>query len=203
MSEPDRPRVGTLDADGDDRPVGAVHADPQAEGQAEDAAHGLPSMDETTRAFVAMLFDAARLGDTVKLAEFLDQGLPATLVNEKGDSLLMIASYHDNLDATRLLLERGADPEQRNAKGQTPLAGTAFKGDPVMAALLLDHGAAVDGRIAGGKTPLMMAAMFDRLEMVELLLARGADREARSEEGATAADSAKAMGAVRVTERLG
>ena len=169
---------------------------------AGDKTGAAPPLSRQARAFMAMLFDAARTGDAARLGEFLDQGLPADLVDEKGDSLLMIASYNGNLDATRLLLERGADPERTNARGQTPLAGTAFKGDVAIAALLLDHGAAVDGTIAGGKTPLMMAAMFDRPEMADLLLARGADAAITSDEGASAASTAKAMGAARLAERL-
>ncbi len=161
-----------------------------------------PQLSSDARAFVAMLFDAARKGGAGQLAEFLDQGVPSTLVNDSGDSLLMIASYNGQLETTRLLLDCGADPEQLNAKGQTSLAGAAFKGDVAVAGLLLDRGAAVDGPIAGGKTPLMMAAMFDRLEMVELLLARGADASVRSHESTTAADAAEAMGAARVVQRL-
>lgn len=162
----------------------------------------MPLTDDA-RAFVAMIFDAARSGDAVKLAEFLDQGLPANLTNDSGDSLLMIASYNGRPEVARLLLDRGADPEQMNARGQTPLAGVAFKGDLSVAGLLLDRGADVDGPIAGGKTPLMMAAMFDRLDMVELLLARGADPFARSDDGTSALDAAEATGATRVVERLG
>ena len=43
------------------------------------------------------------------LGRLLASGLPANLRNHKGDTLLMLASYHGHLDAVRVLLEHGAD----------------------------------------------------------------------------------------------
>ena len=97
-------------------------------------------------------------------------GLPPNLRNEKGDSLLMLASYHGHADTVRVLMEHGADPELANDRGQTPLAGAAFKGDMATIMALLDGGADVNGRSDGGKTPLMIAAMFNRSEIVDVLL---------------------------------
>ena len=107
--------------------------------------HGL---DDETLAFVGRVFQYARGGQAQELDELLGMGLPANLRNEKGDSLLMLASYYGHAAVVRLLLERGAAPDQANDLGQTPLAGAAFKGDGAVVALLLDHGARVD---AGGE----------------------------------------------------
>ncbi|EAU64734.1 ankyrin domain protein [Stigmatella aurantiaca DW4/3-1] len=92
---------------------------------------------------------------------------------------MMLASYNGRAETARLLLERGADPEQTNDAGQTPLAGAAFKGHVDIATLLLDGGARVDGTGNDGRTALMFAAMFDKLDVLELLLQRGANREQR------------------------
>src|SRR5438132_1660533 len=89
----------------------------------------------------------------------------------------MLASYYGHGAVVRLLLERGAAPDEANDLGQTPLAGAAFKGDGAIVALLLDHGARVDAEDPQGRTPLMFAAMFDRADIVGLLLARGAAAE--------------------------
>jgi uncharacterized protein len=157
---------------------------------------GIPSgLDDETLAFARRVFGYARGGLARELDELLAMGLPPNLRNEKGDSLLMLASYNGHADAVRVLLERGADPDLANDRGQTPLAGAAFKGDIEVTRLLLDRGAAVDGRSDGGKTPLMMAAMFNRTEMVDLLLAHGADPEARDAAGHDARTAAEAMGA--------
>lgn len=147
-------------------------------------------------------FNAARSGDTAELGSFLDAGMPANLTNEKGDTLLMLASYHGHVDATRLLLEKGADPERRNDRGQTPLQGAAFKGEMEIAALLLDHGAAVDGAGEDGRTALMMAAMFDRVAMIDLFVERGADIHRTAADGVTAKGAAEKMGAEKAVERL-
>jgi ankyrin repeat protein len=152
-------------------------------------------LDEDTLAFARRVFGYARGGLARELNELLAIGLPPNLRNEKGDSLLMLASYHGHADTVRVLLDRGADPDLANDRGQTPLAGAAFKGDTEVVRLLLDRGAAVDGRSDGGRTPLMVAAMFNRTAIVDLLLAHGADPEARDGAGYDAQAAAEAMGA--------
>ena len=132
------------------------------------------ALDDATLEFADKVFDLARSGEAQGLATLLAQGLPADLRNHKGDSLLMLASYHGHREAVRVLLEHGADPDLRNNNGQTPLAGAAFKGDLAMVELLLAHGADVEGPTPDGKTVLMMAAMFNRGEIIDSLLEHGA-----------------------------
>lgn len=162
------------------------------------------AMDADTEAvaLARAAFQHARAGDTLRLAWLLNAGLPVNLCNERGDTLLMLASYHGHAEATGLLLEQRADPERANDSGQTPLAGAAFKGNLGIARLLLDFGARVDGAGPDGKTPLMFAAMFDRLEVLELLIARGAVTDRQDAQGRTALDYARAMGARRTADRL-
>lgn len=157
--------------------------------------HRAKTMDDDTIEFVQKIFHYVRLGDTENLQPMLEMGLPANLCNHKGDSLLMLASYHGHFGATKLLLEHGADPEIRNDMGQTPIAGAAYKGDYAMVELLLQHGADVEGAAPDGKTALMLAAMFNRTQIVDLLIAHGADAHARDAKGMSALDAATAMGA--------
>ena len=79
--------------------------------------------------FAEQVFNKAREGDAAMLAALLSKGLPANLRNHKGDTLLMLASYHGHVDAVKVLLEHKADPEVRNDNGQSPIAGAAFKGN--------------------------------------------------------------------------
>lgn len=162
----------------------------------------LPPLDDATLAFAGKVFQFARLGHASELADLFAQGLPANLRNDKGDSLLMLAAYNGQTEAVRVILDAGGDPELPNDRGQTPLAGAAFKGDLAVATLLIDHGAAVDGTGDGTRTALMTAAMFDRTDMVDLLLARGADPDRRDAGGQSAAEMAKAMGAVNTPGQL-
>src|SRR6478735_11880282 len=88
-----------------------------------------PEPDEETIAFAQRVFQHARAGQVQELGDLLRMGLPPNLRNEKGDSLLMLSSYHGHSETVRVLMEHGADPELANDRGQTPLAGAAFKGD--------------------------------------------------------------------------
>ena len=157
--------------------------------------------DDETLAFAARVFDLARRGDAAELGALLAAGLPATLRNDKGDSLVMLAAYNGNEPAVRVLLEHGADPDALNDKGQSPLAGVAFKGETAIARLLLQHGARADGT-GGDRTPLMVAAMFDKVEIATLLLQHGADPAARDKAGLGALDLARGMGAKAVPALL-
>lgn len=117
----------------------------------------------------AMALDAARKGDVEMLEPMLQAGMPVNLADEKGNSLLMLASYHGNLDATRLLLERGADPEKRNLRNQTPVAGVAFKGNLEVLKLLVAGGADPSADQGGGRLPVQFAALFGHTEIVRYL----------------------------------
>ena len=143
-------------------------------------------LDAETLAFARRVFQHARTGGAEELAELLAAGLPPNLRNHKGDTLLMLASYHGHADTARLLLAHGADPELANDRGQTPLAAAAYQGDTAMVLLLLELGADVNGSGHNGRTALMTAAMFNRIGIVELLLARGAGRRPRRAAGLNA-----------------
>lgn len=158
--------------------------------------------DEQAAEFAEQVFDVARQGDAVTLGRLLEQGFPVNLRNHKGDTLLMLASYHGHQEAVRVLLSHRADPQIHNDNGQMPIAGAAFKGDLEMVRLLVEGGASVDGASTDGRTALMMAAMFNRTAIVEYLLAQGADPHARDARGINALGAAQAMGATETAAQL-
>src|SRR5690242_3633169 len=107
------------------------------EGKMQESVTSMPqrggkTLDAQTLEFAQTVFQMVRCGDAERLGELLAQGLPANLCNHRGDSLLMLASYHGHHEVARLLLEHGADTAMRNDHGQTPLAGAAYKGDLAM-----------------------------------------------------------------------
>lgn len=124
----------------------------------------------------AVALDASRQGETGLLVSMLDAGMPVELHDEKGNSLLMLAAYHDHQDLVRELLRREAYPDARNDRGQTPLAGVAFKGHLEIARLLLAGGADPTADQGGGRTPVMFAALFGHKEIVALLESRTTTR---------------------------
>ena len=115
--------------------------------------------------------DLARNGDAVGLAAMIKDGLAIDARDAKGNTLLMLASYHGRAEVVKLLLKSGATVDLRNDKGQTPLGGVAFKGYVEIATLLLDAGA---DPVAdqGGSTPADFATLAGKAEILALLQAR-------------------------------
>lgn len=111
----------------------------------------------------------------------------------------MLASYHGHVEASRLLLERGADPELRNDRRQS---GVAFKCDVRIATLLLDHGATVDGAGPDGRRRSCLRPCSTGSKSSSCLFSRGTFAEMRDASGATALALALAMGAQRAARRL-
>ena len=115
--------------------------------------------------------DLARNGDAVGLAAMIKDGLAVDAQDAKGNTLLMLASYHGKAETVAMLLKSGATVDLRNDKGQTPLGGVAFKGYVEIATLLLDAGA---DPLAdqGGSTPADFATLAGKSEILALLQAR-------------------------------
>ena len=115
--------------------------------------------------------DLARNGDAIGLGVLLKGGLSVDARDAKGNTLLMLASYHGRAEVVKLLLKSGATVDLRNDKGQTPLGGVAFKGYVEIATLLLDAGA---DPLAdqGGSTPADFATLAGKTEILALLQSR-------------------------------
>ena len=114
-------------------------------------------------------------------------------------SPLLYAARDGRVDATRILLEAGADIEQTDANGITPLIIAITNNHPDAARLLIGRGANIHARDWYGRTPLWAAvetrnmdvdnASFvngiDRapfLDLIRTLLAAGADPNVRMQE---------------------
>ena len=105
------------------------------------------------------LFDLARGGDAARLAAYVDAGAPVDLTDADGNTLLMLAAYHDHAGTVRELVARGADPNALNGRGQSPLAGAVFKQADDVVRALIEAGADPD---AGTPTARQTAQMFGR-----------------------------------------
>ncbi len=114
----------------------------------------------------------ARDGETEALAKMLEHGLPVNLSNNKGNTLLMLAAYHDHPKTVQMLLDYNAEVDRPNDRGQTPLAGIAFKGYKDVAKILLAAKAnplASQGTVLGvNMTPFHFAMLFGRKEIQKL-----------------------------------
>jgi ankyrin repeat protein len=112
------------------------------------------------------VLDLAREGRTAELAEAIARGVPPNLTGGSGDTLLILAAYHDHPATVRMLLERGADPNRVNDRGQTALGAAVFRRSFASVELLLGHGADPH---AGTRSAVQIADFFGLDEMAALL----------------------------------
>ncbi|GIF20261.1 ankyrin repeat protein [Actinoplanes tereljensis] len=129
----------------------------------------MAELDEETIAFAHRMFDLARSGGTEELIGNVIAGLPANLTNDSGDTLLILAAYHNHVDTVIALLEQGAEPNRVNDRGQSALVAAVFQQNPETVKALLATGADPAG---GTPSALATADFYELPEMVALL--RGA-----------------------------
>lgn len=151
------------------------------------------------------VFEAALLGRVDRLRDLLDRD-PALLNAYAADGFypLGLAAYFKQPAAVRLLLDRGADPNQaaRNPAKVTALHAAVSSNQLEIVGWLLDAGADVNARQQMDYTPLMGAAANARIEILDLLLTHGADPALRTTDGKSAADLAREHGHEAVAARL-
>jgi ankyrin repeat protein len=117
---------------------------------------------EQTARVTALAMDLARAGASAELAEFLDHGFPVDAQDADGNTLLMLAAYHERADTVSALVARGADVDALNHRGQSPLAGAVFKQADAVVAALLEAGADPD---VGSPSARATAQMFGRPDL--------------------------------------
>ena len=122
--------------------------------------------DPEVVALAGVVFDLARAGAADELAEYVGAGVPVDLTNGAGDTLLILAAYHDHPVAVARLLELGADHARANDRGQTALAAAVFRQSVPSVTALLDAGADPDH---GGPSARATATFFGLPAMTELL----------------------------------
>lgn len=108
------------------------------------------------------LFDLARDGEASRLGAYVDAGAPVDLTDADGNTLLMLAAYHDQPEVVAALIARGADVDALNHRGQSPLAGAVFKQADAVIAVLGEAGADPD---VGTPSARATATMFGRPEL--------------------------------------
>ena len=129
---------------------------------------------------------AAQSSDTVLMKLLLDYKADPKAVTAQGDNALTAAagigwvdgvtyerSPKENLEAVRMLLDLGLDPNSANQEGRTPLMGAALKGRTEVIQLLVDRGANLDARDRGSRDTHIPGATIAGLTWQPLDYAEG------------------------------
>lgn len=112
-------------------------------------------------------------------------------------SALSAAAAAGNLDAVKLLLQAGANPDAHPSQGDPPIVAAASSGIPAVVQEILTHRPDIFAKGTEGRTPLIAAVdviawkdngkqQIDRLAVVRLLLAAGSNVDDRDDKGNTA-----------------
>lgn len=140
-------------------------------------------------------FQAAREGDVQTLTAYLESGFDVNVVNSRGDTLLILATYYGQQDAVALILSRpGVKLDVKNQMGFAALTGAVYKGYDGLVRALIEKGADVNTANGSGQTPLMFAGMFGRAEAARMLVEAGAWIDAADSAGNTATKLALGQG---------
>ena len=107
---------------------------------------------------------AAQSGDVVLMKLLLAHGADPKIATANSDTALSVAagigwvegvtyewSGAQNLEAVKMLLDLGLDPNARDGDGREPLHGAAHKGRNSVVQLLVDHGAQLDAHDDGSR----------------------------------------------------
>jgi ankyrin repeat protein len=148
--------------------------------------------------------DAARSGDTGRLAALLADGADPDPVDSSGESPLYVAAARGLTEVVaRLLAEPGVDPNRRSERGWGPLTAAAFAGHAPVVRLLLTHPQLrAAARDAQGRTAFWWAATGGRAEAARLLAEHGAGVQLTDDDGVDAAGAAAAAGHAELAAEL-
>jgi ankyrin repeat protein len=129
---------------------------------------------------------AAQSSDTALMSLLLKYGADPKAVTAQGDSALTASagigwvdgvtyerSPKENVEAVRMLLDLGLDPNSANQEGRTPLMGAALKGRTDVIQLLVDRGARLDVRDRGSRDTHIPGATIAGLTWQALDYAEG------------------------------
>ena len=167
--------------------------------------------DTRTRAGTSVLMMAAH--DADKVARVLAHGADVSALSDARHNALMVSANHvGSMAAMRLLLDKGASPEEPRApagslKHHSPMLYAIWSGETDKVALLLDRGAKLPRRVSllGGEfsvSPLELAIFQRDLPMIRLLIRRGADVSELTELGVSPLTQAALINDVAVVNTL-
>lgn len=137
------------------------------------------------------LIEAAREGNLYGIIMAMDSGFG---VNDRGRYRIppiVVAADAGQVDAVRLLIQKGAQIDLRAHDNQTALGAAVARERADIVKVLLDAGADPNRSALDKEMPLIVAARKGLETIVRLLVKAGADRYETDRTGRTAMDWAK------------
>lgn len=143
------------------------------------------------------VYEAAATGNPRRLKTILGQSrVRINTANEEGFTPLSLAAFFGHVEAVKVLLENGADVNQKPpSRFQNTAVDAAVAGEhPDVVRVLLASGADPNVRSEENYTSLHKAVAHGNLEIVRLLLDHGADPNATRDGGNSPLDDAGEKG---------
>ncbi|MGM0369602.1 MAG: ankyrin repeat domain-containing protein [Bacillota bacterium] len=117
------------------------------------------------------LVKAIETGDTDEVKNlttgFFDVDVNSS--NERGGTVLMVATLRENVEAVKILLSEGAKVDTKSKEGATSLMLAAGKGNSELVELLLENGADINATCDRGWTALDLAKYFNHDQVIKIL----------------------------------
>jgi len=143
------------------------------------------------------VFESAALGRHERVRHLVTTN-PRLLAKRSSDgwTALHLAAFFGQIDAVRVLIDKGANVNARseNDLANCPLHAAAAGRHFAACELLVANGADVDAKQHGGHTALMAAAQHGDRGLAEMFIKRGASRLPANDEGRTASSIAEEHG---------
>ena len=129
------------------------------------------------------LFEAVGEGDLGALAQLLAAGVPASCVDDDGNTALMAAAEGES-ECAAMLLEHGCPVNHKNSEGKTALHQAVQYEDADCVRLLLGAGASADVKDNDGASPVSIAKELADGEILEALTGKPPEPKAAVESAA-------------------
>ncbi len=130
------------------------------------------------QALLPQKYADSKAGDTNSLQQMLKEGISINAVDEKGNSLLMLASYEGDMKKVRFLIDAGADINQHNEKnfltfGDTPLDFAIRGRQKEIVDLFLSLNVDVNAKFRKATSTIYKCGMTGNYEMLHYLFQKG------------------------------
>lgn len=142
-------------------------------------------------------------GKVTEVSDYLAAANSPDVIDEQGNTALLVAVSHQQLPIAKLLLEAQANPDVDNDAGMTALMLATHNQADDMMQLLLEQGANVNlQNRRNGYTALMYAVENNDMSAIERLLQYHADVNIRNYESITPMEIAQARGYTDIFQKL-